>query len=123
MMDALVYLKNKRRMCKETTCADCKLSLHNNDEGLHCEIFTKRYPEQAIKVVEEWTQEHPAMTNENKYLQIIKETFNLKAYDLCCINRGVPKALCERFDSCNECAQFWQQEYDENIDNNAMLDK
>lgn len=58
-MDAVKFLKVKEKMCdfyksKEEGCYDCKLSSANNNKQIVCSFFVMRYPEEAVKVVEDF---------------------------------------------------------------------
>lgn len=58
-MEALTFLKEKGRLTKncEIDCSDCRLSLDNNKFNLPCKHLSYYYPEEAIKIIEEWSQE------------------------------------------------------------------
>ena len=80
MMNALEYLKIKGEMtntCK-MKCDECPLYDKSNNKQLGCKRFEMLYPEEAIKIVEDWKKEHPIMTNkiniqklQKKHLEII----------------------------------------------------
>jgi hypothetical protein len=55
MMDAVTYVKEHQRICKEHTCSKCPLG---NFE--RCDFAE---PEELVKAVEEWSKEHPLVTN------------------------------------------------------------
>lgn len=112
-MDAIEYFKTKDRMTRRCciNCKDCKLSPDNNGKDISCYGFESEFPEQAIKIVEDWSKDHPVMTNMDKYLEVIKEIFNVKDNDIVCANMRVPHALCNNFAICRECIEFWESEY------------
>lgn len=73
-MDAVEFLKEKDRMCDlfrngNTTCEKCKLSFRNNSKDLTCNIFVSRYPQEAVKIVEKWSEEHPKKTLLQDFLE------------------------------------------------------
>ena len=109
-MDALEYFKIKKRMTNkcEMDCVDCPL-YSNNNKQLGCKRFEMLYPDEAIKIVEEWGKEHPLTTNADKYKEIIKETFGDNLIDVC--DKQVPNFKCSSFTSCDECVEFWSMEY------------
>ena len=110
-MDALEYFKTKNKMtnnCK-VNCDICPLSYDNNSKGIGCSKFETFYPNEAIKIVEEWGKEHPFISNMDKYREVIKETFGDDLIDIC--DKQVPNFKCSSFDSCDECIEFWNSEY------------
>ena len=114
-MDALEYLKEKIRMCIGRNCSDCPQSFTKNGVKMGCENFEVEYPEQAIKIVEDWSKENPVATNKDKYLEVMKETFGIDKFnEYRCntvSNKNIPKALCNNFAICRECIEFWESEY------------
>lgn len=110
-MDALEYFKTKNKMtnnCK-VNCDICPLSYDNNSKGISCGKFETFYPNEAIKIVEEWGKEHPFISNVDKYKEIIRETFGDNFMDIC-YKKNVPICRCEDF-NCSECEEFWGREY------------
>ena len=54
-MDAVLYLKERRRMCTSyVECKDCPFT--HKDECNDCEILT---PEKAVEIVSQWSADHP----------------------------------------------------------------
>lgn len=53
------YFKEKFRMCSGTYCENCSLGSHENSKYTDCTNFEKLYPEEAIKIVQEWSDKHP----------------------------------------------------------------
>lgn len=52
-MDAVKYLKERERMCKEVDdCYGCPLAL--------CSCMEEKNPEGAVVIVEQWAKENPA---------------------------------------------------------------
>jgi hypothetical protein len=63
-MDAVTYVKERRRICHEhSVCAECPL--RKFDDCYNAD------PEELVKAVEEWSKEHPIMTNGMKVLELI----------------------------------------------------
>ena len=65
-MDALVYFKEKERLCKAQFGCD-KCPLFDN-----CERVGNRTldPTEAVRIVEEWSKSHPIQTNGSKFNEI-----------------------------------------------------
>ena len=68
-MDAVKYLKEKARMVKVSSngscrinCEDCGLSYYKNGRKISCGCFEKTYPEEAVSIVEKWSEEHKLKT-------------------------------------------------------------
>lgn len=111
------YFAEKRRMTKLTNtgvckikCTNCPLSDKNNGEGMFCVDYESRYPERAIAIVQQWSDEHPQKTYLTELLKIFPNTpLN---------DDGTPKGIClhelgaTSLDNCevdNACAKCWNQ--------------
>ena len=77
-MDAIEYLKQKKRMAKKNStgccairCSECPLYAENNGMNCECSELETLYPEKTIEIVEQWAQEHPEKT----YLMDFLEKF------------------------------------------------
>ena len=78
-MDAVKYFEEKRRMldslgridglCDGIKCLDCPFSHNNNGRSIYCTEFQENYPEQAVAIVEKWSQEHPQKTMLQDFLE------------------------------------------------------
>lgn len=117
------YFNEKQRMAKkrklyagiykcELDCSDCPLSSLNNDatDRMTCSEFETLCPEQAIKVVQRWSDEHPPKTYLSEFL---KHYPNVQLYDA-----GIPKGICPYHlglmskDNCRKdhnCVKCWNQ--------------
>lgn len=70
-MDAVNFLKEKGRMCEAIhQCHKCPISSDNNQYGLTCIIFAEKHPEEAVDIVEQWSKEHPVVTNGEKFREV-----------------------------------------------------
>ena len=67
-MDAVKYFEEKRRMlnaiggCITSSCIDCPIGRDNNGIGVRCTELQIEYPEEAVAIIEKWSQEHPLKT-------------------------------------------------------------
>ena len=78
-MDAVKYFEEKRRMldslgrttgeCGGVRCSDCPFSHKNIGGELYCEELEILYPEQAVAIVEKWSDEHPRKTMLEGFLE------------------------------------------------------
>lgn len=110
-MDALNYLKTRKRMTKNCgmDCDECLLGCNKNSRGVSCSGLETNYPKVAIQIVEDWGKDNPLISNVDKYKEVIKETFGDDLIDIC--DKQVPNFKCSSFASCDECIEFWGREY------------
>ena len=118
-MDAVKYFKEKKRMlealggCKGENCNNCPFSSFKNGSDLACLDFQKCYLEEAVAIVEKWSQEHPQKTMLHDFLEKHPKA-NLN-------NDGIPKGVCpyslgyeEEQAWCDgRCAKCWNRPLEE----------
>lgn len=102
-------LKSGGYACK-LDCTDCPLSHYLNGLGVFCSDIERIYPEQAISIVQRWSDAHPPKT----YLtQFLEHYPNVQLYDI-----GIPKGICPYHlglmnkDDCKkdrDCVECWNQ--------------
>lgn len=71
MMDAVEYLKERDRMCYqdgELNCRSC--GLYDTTKCYSCTQYEQEYPEEAVRIVEEWSKAHPKQTNGQKFDEV-----------------------------------------------------
>lgn len=103
------YFNEKQRMTKkrklyagtykcELDCSDCPLSSLNNDatNKMTCGEFEMLCPEQAIEVVQRWSNEHPQKT----FLTELLENYPNAELD-----HGVPKVCLKKLGAVSGCAK------------------
>lgn len=66
-----VFLAEWERMCDSTFLNNCTLCQLYGRKGDGCSIYVRQYPEEAIKIVQEWSDLHPVKTR----LSVLKEHF------------------------------------------------
>lgn len=111
-MDALEYLKARSRMtnnCK-MDCDKCLLGCDKNSRGVSCSGLETNYPKEAIKIVEDWSKEHPIITNKDKYKETIKKVFG-DDFDIEVCSENIPDCRCYSIRGCDDCIKFWNSEY------------
>lgn len=75
-MDAVKFLEEKERMCKSVKqCYDCPLDSGKTDITVCCQDLLTYYPKEAVKAVEQWSNEHPVMTNGAKFEEVFGRTY------------------------------------------------
>ncbi len=106
--EKLRITKRKKNGVCEIKCNDCPLNITNNGIGIPCSDFETIYPEQAIEVVQRWSDEHPGKT----YL-----TEFLSHYPNAEVNGdGIPSGICpyelgvtDNHDCRKTCIECWNQ--------------
>lgn len=70
-MKAVVFLKEKRRMCEsyKYRCTGCPLWTHKEHRAIGCNAILKDYPEDAVELVEQWAKEHPRKTYKQDFFE------------------------------------------------------
>ena len=113
-MDAVKFLKEKKRMCDLHThaigCDFCPLSMHNNETGERCRHHIFNNPEEAVVVVEKWSEEHPIKTRQSEFLKMFPDALiSRDVIDMEPCRLDI-KIKCDRklFDSCYDCKRnYW----------------
>lgn len=72
MMDAVEYFKEQKRMCANYNyCNECPLAEKMESDGFnYCTAWQRLYPEEAVRIVEEWSKAHPIQTNGQKFVEV-----------------------------------------------------
>lgn len=82
-----VFLAEWERMCDSTFLNNCTLCQLYGRKGDGCSIYVRHYPEEAIKIVQEWSNSHQPKTR----LSVLKERFpNVKIDE----SDGMPLEMC-----------------------------
>ena len=112
-MDALEFLKERKRMCNSySDCCDC--SLRSSQCVINYDMSDEDY-ERIVTAVEQWSKEHPRKTRQSVFLEQWPDVkvFVDGVIDLC------PQELdshypCQSTDCkmrCQTCRrEFWMQE-------------
>ena len=68
-MDAVMYLKEARRMCDITPCSECYA---HREDGCIFGYNKGRWlsAEEIVAIVEKWSKEHPVQTNADKFKEV-----------------------------------------------------
>lgn len=109
-MNALEFLRERKRMCKSYPCCDgCPLREPN------CNLTTDEDYTRAIITVEQWSKEHPRKTRQSVFLEqfpnapIYTNTHNI-ALDPCLVDTTL-RGHCPTGRGCDTCRrEFWGQE-------------
>lgn len=107
-MDALEFLKARRRLCnKHLTCEGCPA------EGINCGCDsggTDAEYEKLIQVVEEWSRKHPVKTRQTEFLKLFPNA-NLVNDTLIFCPHCIDEAFECKSSDCFKCRNnYWMQE-------------
>jgi hypothetical protein len=94
----------------ELNCVDCPLSSSNNGTGISCSHFETGYPEEAIAIMQKWSDEHPQKTYLSELLEHFPNvplTTTEIPEDICPFHLGfMSKDDCRNDRNCIKC---WNQ--------------
>lgn len=78
-----IFLEELDRMCRyysitqnnegEERCKNCPISIANNGRDVSCTNFPTKYPQEAIEIVQKWSDEHPIKTRQSEFLKMFPE--------------------------------------------------
>ena len=114
------YFAEKKRMTKITntgvckiTCANCPLSEKNNGKGRLCVDYEMHHPEEAISIVQQWSDEHPQRTYLTELLDkypnvLLNDDGTLEG--ICPHQLGLKSSIvdCKKSYDC-DCVKCWSQ--------------
>lgn len=67
-MDAVKFINERRRMCDSyNICSECPI---HSDTKMDCDKYLNTNPENYVKTVEKWSDEHPVKTRQSEFLKI-----------------------------------------------------
>ena len=70
-MEVVEFIKETGRMCTSygDVCYGCPV--YDFGEGQPCEKIMRNHPEEFVKAVEKWANEHPIVTNRQKLEEVL----------------------------------------------------
>lgn len=100
-MDAIEYLKIRKKMCDEYNCDGCVLDI---DDG--CLSLEHNFPEKAIEIVQKWGDDYKEPTRQDKIFEAYPHAKVVYGVlDACPIPFG---GQCHGDETCMECKRkFW----------------
>lgn len=115
-MDAVEYLKTKRRLCKaHAECRGCPLNIeeHGYAIGCPCGELERDNVEEMVRRVEKWAKEHPAKTRQSVFLGRYPDA-DVHADGVLGICPQLIIKNYECYGGCQECRRhYWSQEVPE----------
>lgn len=120
MMDAVEFLRERRRMCNaQDNCDTCPIGIVCDDYFVN-HNYSQEKASGMVSTVEQWAKEHPVKTRQSVFLKMLPNVpLNDKGQPAFC-----PKLLdteyhpvgscCLDVDICQRCMDnFWGQEVEE----------
>lgn len=107
------FLNEWRRMCKDydTACEECKL--RNFKEPKFCTDCLMDAPDEGMKIIQEWSDEHPIETRMEHFIKMFPNTAAFGVDPHICVrllNRDIEITK----EQCREgCVKCWNEPYTE----------
>ena len=117
-MDAVKFFKEKKRMCdmyESCRQSGCPLYEERTQKfTMMCSQYCFINPEEAVRIVENWSAEHPVKTHQSEFLKLHPNADIREGILNLCPRRidlnSVKMEACERL-VCSECKkQYWLAE-------------
>lgn len=121
-MDAVKYLKTKRRLCNaHTECRKCPLNITECGYaiGAPCGELERENVEELVRRVEKWAKEHPVETRQSRFLKEFPRTsaYTDGTIDICprLMDKTLEcKASVDAEMECIECERkYWSEEIED----------
>lgn len=71
-LTAADVIRLNAEMCGNLSCSECKCSRRNNGEGIFCNEFLRKYPEQVIEILKQWKRDHEKKKVETEIVDLIR---------------------------------------------------
>ena len=118
-MEFKEVIKIRNRMCDYyKSCDGCPLE--GATSGCISRIAEVENADQYERIIENWAKEHPVVTNVDKFVEAIKNTFSTKLNEnqMSQVRRTCVKAVVGLNVACNtmycsDCLKWWDKEYRE----------
>lgn len=113
-MDAVKFIKERKRMCNVRPCATCPLfAVHQLEYLPDCKEWCMDHPEASVTVVENWAEEHPRETRQSEFLKqwpnakMNQDTETISILP-CWIDKSMEYTCCG---NCYDCSRkYWLME-------------
>ncbi len=114
-MDAVIYVKAWKRMCK--TFSACDKCLLHVKEGCMAEIPEEA--EMAVSIVKQWAKDHPIKTRQSEFLKTFPNAQMVNIEHAFCIAHFDSTKMCKESnpsgEKCIACRyRFWNEEVTDN---------
>ena len=114
-MDAVKFLKERKRMCHfsgDTSCHGCPLY---KERGIfQCLQFQDLFPEQTVNIIEKWVKEHPRETRKDDFFEKFPHAEKLSdgTPEVCAAKVGYLRE-CPHPNVENYCKECWNTPLEE----------
>lgn len=104
--------------CNKVSCTSCMLSCYNNGLEIMCGVFEGEYPDLATETVRKWSEAHPLISNADKFIEIVEDTFGI-TFDKedfiaeCPLGQLFKDECPKNSGGCSKCKEWWAEEYKE----------
>ena len=121
MMDAVKFLRERRRMCNtQDNCGTCPIGIVCDDYFVN-HNYSQEKASGMVSTVEQWAKEHPAKTRQSVFLQQYPEAklkqdgvLTICPLEISTAYREKDGSCASRFDTCAGCKRkFWLTEVEE----------
>lgn len=117
-MDAVEFLKMKKRMCESYvgSCRGCPIRDAKHEKCMSCEKYMREYPVETVAIVEKWLAEHPIKTRQSEFLKLFPDakldSNGISMIAPCHIEANLRDSeMCGKMTSCPECRKaYWGEE-------------
>lgn len=112
-MDAIKFMKEKKRMCNSySACTEaCLLKKPMDENRLTCIGYCFAHPEDAVAIVEKWSKDHPKKTRQSELLKMFPNAEIENGIAVACPKSLDKNVECEFLSSCDECTRkYWLEE-------------
>ena len=109
-MDAVKFLKEKKRMCdKYSDCTGCPASEKNTEFDIGCGSLEEQFPEEFVAIVEKWSAEHPIKTRQSELLKMFPNARLNECESIAICPRIVDANFGEcKHEGCHKCEKkYW----------------
>lgn len=108
-MDAVKFINERRRMCDSyNICSECPI---HSDTKMDCDKYLNTNPENYVKTVEKWSDDHPVKTRQNEFLKMFPNAKILNGTILICPKHIDMTLYVECPSSCDDCREnYWLAE-------------
>ena len=105
------FFKELKRMCGKfnSTCVGCKIYSLCFDTG--CYSFIKDNPQEAIEIVQKWSDENPIKTRQSEFLKMFPQVILFDDVINICPNVLTTIPDCSLKKRCDDCKkEYWLTE-------------
>ena len=112
-MDAVKFLNEKERMCREYDCFDCPIGTTTGGCAAGAGCGMEKTAEEVVAVVEKWSNEHPIKTRQSEFLKMFPDVkldyAGCVSIFPCLLCEKIKHSeMCKKYGSCSDCRKdYW----------------